>query len=203
MHSAIFKAMEPLFDLIKFSIQRKKWSIPRKYYFCDQFGQKLLYVETTLFSWTSRYAYMTIYSDNSKKRKMFSIQKDAPNMQNYGCYSISDENNSPIGKIERHRKQGFLSREFEWTVTDNKGTIFVLAEIRKPKKLFQRVLTFILSAGSRKIGEIVCHAGLTLFSTEYNPLTGNEAFIDLTMDGSSSIDNRIIACAGLILLSSI
>lgn len=96
-----------------------------------------------------------------------------------------------------------MSREFEWTVTDNKGTTFVLAEIRKPKKLFQRVLTFILSAGSRKIGEIVCHAELTPFSTEFNVLTGNKAFIDLTFDVSNSLDNRIIVCAGLISLSSI
>ncbi len=164
-----------MLNLNKFVITQRWLAVGRKYLVCDEMGACLFYIEQTAL--IQMQPTFVAYQDTLKQRKLFSFQQKRGFADDY---SITDENNTPIGTINRAKIYDVSGHELASIRRRGGGEI-----TRKGFVIFR-----LLDPTGLQIGHLI---------TPWT-IIRRRAILELSVGLSRQLDRRLAISAGIICL---
>ena len=183
------KAMNPLFQQDSFVIKRKKLSTDKLRVFSSN-GDFLMYAENKI-KWKPPFtAAVHVYADEQKLQEIL-VATDAGGHEYDNFLEVKDlvsgESVGGIGFDMNLVKDG-------WKIMDASGA--VLAAIKE--KSFGRSIIRLFSRGMVAQKMLITMGDHTVGTmNQKHAMVGNRLHIDLTQEGSSKLDHRLVVAAGV------
>ncbi len=188
--------MNRLFELNEFKIIKYHEWFKAKYNICDLNGNKLMYGEDILWSWTSRYERTLFFEDKNKARKIFSIETDLSQ-----DFTVLDESKQILGKIGPYRSNlSSFQKEPFWFLHDNAGEekARICSTWTKTDSWEGPLFNFIFKSNDQILCELRCHTSGTPVRLKYPSIRpqvmdypGVKAIIKLEKGTNEIIDTHV------------